>query len=611
MRNILYISLISVFSFLIFSKNPWAIIPALGLLIFLYLPSEKFKFLAWISAIASIFLFMAYLPQSLSEAAGLMLSYLILAEFILKGSKYWRDWCHIGAILIMADSAIYGLDLLYFIISLVFLTLSLIRVYYDLYPGSQGKIIKFLPVHLAVVFILTPVIFISIPRRGSYFITGGFGRGSGLSDIVDLNFSGKIKDSTALAMQIEGENIPVYWKAKVYYLYKKGRWYSGEKGEVKTGREIVPLPKLDKTLNVRYLLKYPRLIPFPENTSVILIYEGAYWSHRDFLEFGGAVRTYRIARGKGPSEITVLRPLNDHEARFLGKENVWKYRPVSIDLSKEEWSRIKRVARELKGSNLEDTLSNIEQFLTDNYEYTTSLELLKKEPVYNFLFFSKKGHCELFATASSVILKALGWDARFVTGFRIREIGDDWAIARMRDAHAWVEVWNGKKWIKFDPSPGKETEKLNSNPIIATWDRINSLWGRYVVGFSATYQFYVYSWLKRNHRKIIVLGLIAVLIYLILNFLPAKKKGLIPKAMRTPSPWYYRKLISIAGRMGIRKLPYLTPLEFGRLLGEDGEEVVYFYYRERFGKIELSREDHKRLKEVLKRIENRAGKVQG
>jgi hypothetical protein len=80
-------------------------------------------------------------------------------------------------------------------------------------------------------------------------------------------------------------------------------------------------------------------------------------------------------------------------------------------------------------------------------------------PVEAFLFDSRRGHCELFASSAAVMLRALGVPARMVIGFRgglFDRIGKRYTL-RGADAHAWVEAWfPGEGWLSFDPTPPAE-----------------------------------------------------------------------------------------------------------------------------------------------------------
>jgi transglutaminase-like putative cysteine protease len=104
-----------------------------------------------------------------------------------------------------------------------------------------------------------------------------------------------------------------------------------------------------------------------------------------------------------------------------------------------------------------DRARAIERRLRAGYGYT--LELPDHEvadPLAYFLFTRKKGHCEYFASAMTVMLRTAGIPARLATGFQsgvYNPITDLWLV-RASDAHAWVEAWiPGRGWTTFDPTP--------------------------------------------------------------------------------------------------------------------------------------------------------------
>ena len=91
--------------------------------------------------------------------------------------------------------------------------------------------------------------------------------------------------------------------------------------------------------------------------------------------------------------------------------------------------------------------------------YTYSLETPKREPadpLAYFLFTSRKGYCEYFASAMAVMLRSLGVPARLATGFQsgiYNPLTELWLV-RASDAHTWVEAWiAGHGWTTFDPTP--------------------------------------------------------------------------------------------------------------------------------------------------------------
>jgi transglutaminase-like putative cysteine protease len=100
----------------------------------------------------------------------------------------------------------------------------------------------------------------------------------------------------------------------------------------------------------------------------------------------------------------------------------------------------------------------LEHYLRSRYSY--SLELTgtpgSADPLAMFLFDTREGHCEYFASAMAIMLRCIGIPSRLVNGFRAGEynrIGDNW-IVRQYHAHSWVETYLPPYgWIEFDPTP--------------------------------------------------------------------------------------------------------------------------------------------------------------
>jgi len=105
-----------------------------------------------------------------------------------------------------------------------------------------------------------------------------------------------------------------------------------------------------------------------------------------------------------------------------------------------------------------DKMTAVESYLNDNYTYDIDAPRAPKgvNAVEYFLFDSKRGFCEHFASAMVVLARAAGVPARLVTGFAPGEYNPFTGYFEVRgtDAHAWVEVhFPIVGWITFDPTP--------------------------------------------------------------------------------------------------------------------------------------------------------------
>jgi len=87
-------------------------------------------------------------------------------------------------------------------------------------------------------------------------------------------------------------------------------------------------------------------------------------------------------------------------------------------------------------------------------------------PLTEFLTLTRRGHCEYFAAAATILLRAAGVPARYATGYAVVEHSDleDAWIVRARHAHAWTRAWVDGRWIDLDPTPpdwiGEESDRL-------------------------------------------------------------------------------------------------------------------------------------------------------
>jgi transglutaminase-like putative cysteine protease len=102
--------------------------------------------------------------------------------------------------------------------------------------------------------------------------------------------------------------------------------------------------------------------------------------------------------------------------------------------------------------------ARIEDHLHRDFVYTLdgATPAKSRDPLADFLFVTKRGYCEYFASAMAVLLRTEGVPARVATGFQsgyFNDVSNTWVV-RASDAHAWVEAWlEGRGWVTYDPTP--------------------------------------------------------------------------------------------------------------------------------------------------------------
>ena len=121
--------------------------------------------------------------------------------------------------------------------------------------------------------------------------------------------------------------------------------------------------------------------------------------------------------------------------------------------------------------DLADTMQNV--LLSSEFSYNTNLTDVNCEPSAVECFARiKKGYCLHFASAMAILLRdampGKPIPTRLVEGFLPGEINGTTSTVRIRDAHAWVEVYfPGFGWIPFDPTKqvGLPTKLIQGQPV--------------------------------------------------------------------------------------------------------------------------------------------------
>lgn len=131
-------------------------------------------------------------------------------------------------------------------------------------------------------------------------------------------------------------------------------------------------------------------------------------------------------------------------------------------------------------------------WLRRTHGYTTNLKRDERiaDPLEDFLFAEKDGHCEYFASAAAILLRTGGVPTRYVNGF----LGGEWndlrqaITVRENRAHSWIEAYLGREgWVRVDATPA-----LSRNSRMGTLrqlvDSAELFWGRWVVEYNASQQ---------------------------------------------------------------------------------------------------------------------------
>ena len=490
----------------------------------------------------------------------------------------------------------------------------------------------------AGVLVTGAVLFFVIPRfTAGYLSTFNLqpGLATGFTENVELGAIGTIKKNTAVVMRIRMDGDParaaeIHWRGIVLTNFDGKRWFTPQQ------EETIVTPGPDGAYALRFAalpageyfpLRYTVLME-PIATGAIFIAPRAEFLRgrfgeetarpaglppRSFLlldETGSvfsASRNNRPIRYEGASRVPLVPP---SQLRTAGEDYPAAIRKTYLQLPPLD-PRIRQFAGQItaRSDNPYDKAANIERHLISHYSYTLDLTGPRvADPLANFLFVRRSGHCEYFASAMTVMLRAEGIPARYVTGFlpgEYNDLGRDYII-RESDAHTWVEVYfPGYGWIPFDPTPpGAERRTGLADRLALYWDWFQITWNEWVINYDFSHQLTLSqnvekssrSWndrirdfYNRNQaaamRKILALdrrveaspyslpGALILLAALLLGLrgrsmiryavarwsLRARRGGNLTAGLAALE---YSELLRLLERRGWRKSPSQTPLEF-------------------------------------------------
>src|SRR4029079_16889311 len=156
--------------------------------------------------------------------------------------------------------------------------------------------------------------------------------------------------------------------------------------------------------------------------------------------------------------------------------------------------------------NRYDEAKAIEQHLQQEFGYSLQMRASGSDPLADFLFNVKTGHCEYFSTAMAVMLRTRGIAARVVNGFLPGEYNDASSAytVRQSDAHSWVEVYFPKtnSWVTFDPTPPAGRVARVRTGLAAQLSKyteaLELMWFQYLVGYDKQEQRSLASSLRKD-----------------------------------------------------------------------------------------------------------------
>ena len=396
--------------------------------------------------------------------------------------------------------------ILYVMMVVITLTMSLIKLSdrrhslslkYSLWLAS--RYVMFALPFMLILFVLFP----RIPGPLWALPADAYAAQTGLSEEMSPGSINRLISSSAIAFRVKFDgDIPKhtqrYWRGAVLSDYD-GKTWRRKDAPKETQANIV----YDENSQQRY--RYTVTLE-PGNLNWILsleytsVFDPAYRLNREAMLLSktkiNKVISYKLESQTDAKNIALYKQEEYKNRLILLKSN-----PKTIELTKDL----------LKKSDYDKQryITNVLQYFVEGgFVYTLKPDLLADNIIDEFLFDSKRGFCEHYASAFTYLMRAAGIPARVVIGYQGGTMNplDDYMIVRQSDAHAWTEVWLNNRWTRIDPTAVVSPERIEQGvqnsgleisrlPLLLVsdskmlknmaflYDSFQNSWNQWVIGF--------------------------------------------------------------------------------------------------------------------------------
>ncbi len=577
------------------------------------------------------------------QSGGTALLVLLLALKLLE-SRTQRDFHLLGLLLCLLIVVVFLFDqsmqIAFFYLPILLLNLARFALPYGEDQPSAAQALRLILRLGLQAFPLAVLLFLFFPRLESPLWERLPVEHQGKTGIKPWLELGNVRelvldDALAFRVQFSGEIPPEkvrYWRGPVLWHTNGRRWTPSPPA----GNEAAPMPILraERTVDYRVFLE-------PTGRRTLFALD---------LPVAVSASDARITRD---FQVLAANPLNQLRAYEL--TSVLGYRTTGLSLEEAEAAlqvpavtdRMKAlVASWRKRAPTPEALvqRGLDYFRREPFYYSLRPPPLGARPLDRFLFETKQGFCEHYASSFALLMRLGGVPARVVLGYFGGEINplSGHLIVRQSDAHAWVEVWLGDRgWTRVDPTaviPPERVERADWLSQLAASaprrfrdpaatqtlfhrlqllaDAVDASWNRWIIGLKAEDQ---RRWLEE-------LGLGALGTYGLVLFLVLGAMGLgglllylLRNQRRLPKEQVqqlYEKLRAFLHRRGIEPNAAEGPLDYGRRvarhcpeLGPSVQAFVEHYAHLRYGTLKADALQINWLRKQLQEIRKHTKRV--
>lgn len=530
---------------------------------------------------------------------------------------------------------------------------------------------------LLIIVFATPLFF-ALPRVGGAGLgssSKGISSVTGFSDSVSLGEIGRLLQNDQVVMRThmvkaDEENLnALKWRGVALDSFDNKKWSKSRKNYSepfdKSERDFFQLDYAsdedDLTIQTVYLepIDTPTLFTVSRPVAVQGNFQQLKRDSEGALTFvrnGFERLSYKVY-----SDTNVPKPeiLKSDNANYSSDDKRYLLLPEKTD------ARIASLARQIteKSTNRYDKAKAVENYLQTQFGYSLEMKAGGDEPLADFLFNIREGHCEYFATAMAVMLRTQGIATRVVNGFHQGEYNETAGvfIIKQKDAHSWVEVYfpGEDVWISFDPTPfagrsGATTPTGIVGKFNSYLEALETFWIQYFVAYDnqeqrslmrsvkngfSEYQTKTSVWLcEMQHRlsdwwteargdkglqasaKAIAMGIgyfiatILGIISIVWLYRKIKKFGIWQRIYawlkyknETTIVEFYERMQKVLEAKGLTRAAHQTPLEFAFALNmPEAVRITEKYNRVRFGEKNLSKDETIEIENWLGKLEEKS-----
>ena len=438
---------------------------------------------------------------------------------------------------------------------------------------------------------VTIILFTLFPRLASplWEITSHERIGvTGLSDSISLGTISQLSQSGATAFRVTfnggiPEQQTLYWRGPVLWESNGRDWTTGPLQEqAPTDYELVAdFIEYDVVMEASdqpwlFALDLPATLP--DNTSLT----------RDFRLIADKPVTDTLQYSMTSGTDFINAEFDEQDARR------------ALQLPESTTARVRDFARQLKQESAGDDdfiRKVLAHYNQQPFVYTLRPPVLGDNPVDEFLFETRRGYCEHYATSFVTLARAAGIPARIVTGYQGGEYNPigNYLRVRQSDAHAWAEVWLEQSgWVRVDPtaavapervereldtgaieSDGRLTFRVDDKGLLARlgsqakWlvDSVQLNWQRWVVNFDQQRQRNLLSLFGLDRLSRPLLMTIAILAATLSTMLFALLVMRLNRELPDPATRLYHRFSRKLAGIGLARRANEGPLDYLQRIG--------------------------------------------